>query len=59
VTVTLEHKFADGLLLRGEFRRDWSNRRFFTSAQPDDLRTDQNTALVGLVWWFGNKKGAW
>ncbi len=59
VTVTLEHKFADGFLLRGEFRRDWSNERFFTSAQSDDLRTHQNTALVGLVWWFGNKSGAW
>jgi hypothetical protein len=59
VTATLEHKFADGFLLRGEFRRDWSNERFFTSAQPGDLRTQQNTALVGLVWWFGNKQGAW
>lgn len=59
VTVTLEHKFADGFLLRGEFRRDWSNERFFTSSVPGELRTHQNTALVGLVWWFGNKTGAW
>lgn len=59
VTLTLEHKFADGFLLRGEFRRDWSNERFFTSDRPGDLRTEQNTALVGLVWWFGNKQGAW
>jgi len=59
VTFTLEHKFADGFLLRGEFRRDWSNERFFTSDRPGDLRTEQNTALVGLVWWFGNKQGAW
>ncbi len=27
--------------------------------RPDDLRDDQNTALIGLVWWFGNKTGAW
>jgi hypothetical protein len=59
VTVTLEHKFAEGFLLRGEFRRDWSNERFFTTARPGDLRDHQNTALVGLVWWFGNKQGAW
>lgn len=59
VTATLEYKLADGFLMRGEFRRDWSNERFFTSAQAGDLRTHQNTALVGLVWWFGNKTGAW
>ena len=29
------------------------------AAAPDDLREHQNTALVGLVWWFGNKQGAW
>ncbi len=27
--------------------------------RPGDLRDHQNTALVGLVWWFGNKQGAW
>ena len=58
-TATLEYKFADGFLLRGEFRRDWSNEAFFTSSRRGDLRTSQNTALVGLVWWFGNKQGAW
>ena len=59
VTLTAEYKFADGFLVRGEFRRDWSNERFFTGRRPDDLRDDQNTFLVGLVWWFGNKQGAW
>ena len=59
ITATLEYKFADGFLVRGEYRRDWSNRSFFTGAEPDDLRRDQNTALIGLVWWFGNKTGAW
>ena len=58
-TLTLEHKFAEGFLMRGEFRRDWSSEPFFTSATPGDLRRHQNTALVGLVWWFGNKTGAW
>jgi hypothetical protein len=59
VTATAEYKFADGFLLRGEFRRDWSNERFFTGPQPDDLRNGQNTLLIGMVWWFGNKQGAW
>jgi hypothetical protein len=59
VTATLEYKFADGFLMRGEFRRDWSDEPFFTGPRPDDLRKHQNTALIGLVWWFGNKQGAW
>jgi hypothetical protein len=59
ITATAEYKFADGFLVRGEFRRDWSNEAFFTGSEPDDLRTGQNTLLVGLVWWFGNRPGAW
>jgi hypothetical protein len=59
VTAGLEYKFADGFLVRGEFRRDWSNERFFTGREPGDLQEGQNTVLVGLVWWFGNKTGAW
>jgi hypothetical protein len=57
VTATLEYKFAEGFLLRGEFRRDWSTQPFFTTAVPGSLRAHQNTALLGLVWWFGNKRG--
>jgi hypothetical protein len=59
LTLTGEYKFSDGFLMRGEFRRDWSNEQFFTGRQPGDLREGQNTVLVGLVWWFGNKQGAW
>ncbi|MGE0461644.1 MAG: outer membrane beta-barrel protein [Vicinamibacterales bacterium] len=59
VTATAEYKFADGFLVRGEFRRDWSNEAFFTGPEPDGLRTGQTTFLVGMVWWFGNKPGAW
>jgi hypothetical protein len=59
LTATAEYRFADGFLVRGEFRRDWSNQPFFTGPEPGDLRDHQDTALVGLVWWFGNKKGAW
>lgn len=59
LTATAEYKFADGFLVRAEFRRDWSNESFFTGPRPGELRDYQNTALVGLVWWFGNKSGAW
>jgi Putative beta-barrel porin-2, OmpL-like. bbp2 len=60
VTLTAEWKFADGFLIRGEFRRDWSNEPFFTGRRgADDLRRNQPTGLMGLVWWFGNKTGTW
>ena len=58
-TVTVEYKFDDGFLMRGEYRRDWSNQPFFTTTEPGSLRKHQNTALLGFVWWFGNKGGAW
>jgi hypothetical protein len=59
LTATTEYRFADGFLGRVEFRRDWSNEPFFTGPQPGDRRRHQNTLLVGLVWWFGNKSGVW
>jgi hypothetical protein len=59
VTLTAEYKFADGFLMRGEYRRDWSNQPVFTTATPGALRLLQNTALIGLVWWFGNETGPW
>jgi hypothetical protein len=59
LTATAEYKFADGFLARGEFRRDWSNQAFFTGPQPEDLRKQQNTFTIGLIWTFGNKQGVW
>lgn len=58
-TLTAEYKFADGFLGRAEYRRDYSNRPFFLTEQPGILKKEQNTATLGLVWWFGRKKGAW
>lgn len=57
VTVTLEQRLADGLLLRAEFRRDWSNQDLFPA--ETDVRRAQPTVLVAGVWWFGNKSGIW
>jgi hypothetical protein len=59
LTATAEVKLADGFLARGEFRRDWSNQDFFPGRLAGELRDHQNTVLVGLVWWVGNKSGPW
>jgi hypothetical protein len=60
ITLTYERKVADGFLVRGEVRRDWSDTAFFPGrASADPLNTGQTTALVGLVWWVGGKKGVW
>jgi len=57
-TVTAEYRFASGFLIRGEFRRDWSDVAFFP-VHDGGASPHQNTGLVGLVWWIGNKEGAW
>ncbi|HKS83759.1 MAG TPA: outer membrane beta-barrel protein [Candidatus Acidoferrales bacterium] len=59
VTLTAEYKFAEGFLVREEWRRDFSNQPFFLTEAPGVLKKDQNTATVGLVWWFGLKQGGW
>jgi hypothetical protein len=58
-TATAEYKFADGFLMRAEWRRDFSNQPFFLTERPGFLKKEQNTATLGLVWWFGRKEGAW
>jgi hypothetical protein len=58
-TITAEYKFADGFLGRAEYRRDFSNQPFFLSEQSGRLKKEQNTATLGLVWWFGTKGGTW
>ncbi|HLJ51044.1 MAG TPA: outer membrane beta-barrel protein [Bryobacteraceae bacterium] len=59
LTVTLEHKIADGFLLREEWRRDASNHPYFLTDTLGILKKEQNTATLGLVWWFGAKEGIW
>ena len=58
-TLTADFKLADGFLVRGEWRRDFSNRPFFLTDTPGLLKKEQNTATVGLIWWVGRKEGAW
>lgn len=58
-TLTAEYKFDEGMLMRAEWRRDFTNQPFFLTNAPGLLRKEQNTATLGLVWWFGRKQGAW
>jgi len=59
VTLTWEYKVAEGFLMRGAWRRDMSNVAFFLTPDAGVLRTDQNSATLGVIWWWGNKRGAW
>lgn len=58
-TFTIDYRPADGFLVRGEFRRDQSNRHYFLGHSLGVLKTAQPTIGMGLVWWFGQKEGAW
>jgi len=57
-TFTAEYRVTDGFLLRGEWRRDFSDHPFFLTRAPEILRKEQNTATLGLIWWLGRKEGA-
>lgn len=59
VTATAEYKFADGLLSRAEWRRDFSNIAYFATHTGGRLSQSQSTATLGLVWWLGRKQGSW
>ena len=56
ITATAEYKFAEGFLVRGEFRRDWSNRTFFTGTASRATARPPEHALIGLVWWVRQQK---
>ena len=58
-TVTTEYKFGDGFLTRLEWRRDFSNQAFFRTQTPGELKKDQNTLELGMIWWWGQKQGSW
>jgi Putative beta-barrel porin-2, OmpL-like. bbp2 len=58
-TATFDYNVADGFLMRYEWRRDFSNRPSFLTAEQGVLSKQQNTATLGLVWWWGRKQGAW
>ena len=59
VTLTYEYKVADGFLMRGEWRRDFSNIPFFLTRDAGVLKPIRTRATLGLIWWCGTKRGAW
>ena len=58
-TITAQEIVADGLQVFLEWRRDDSNQPYFYTNMLNVLKKEQNTATLGLVWWFGGKQGAW
>ncbi len=58
-TLTYDYKLAAGLLVRTEFRRDFSNLPFFLTDRLGILSDHQNTATMALIWWWGNKEETW
>jgi hypothetical protein len=58
-TATFDYNVADGFLMRYEWRRDFSNQPSFLTDTQGVLSKQQNTATLGLVWWWGRKEGAW
>lgn len=58
-TFTFEHQFEPGFLARAEYRRDFSNQRYFLTDRQGVLTGAQGTATLGLVYWWGMKQGNW
>jgi hypothetical protein len=58
-TATFDYNVADGFLMRYEWRRDFSNQPSFLTDTQGLLSKQQNTATLGLVWWWGHKEGTW
>lgn len=58
-TATATYQPADGVQMRLEWRRDFSNRRFFLTDTPGLLSNHQDTATLGMIWWFGGKRESW
>ena len=53
-TLTAEVKHSQGLIMRLEYRRDWSDVNFFTKGRR--ARDNQNTFSVGFVYAFSTKQ---
>lgn len=58
-TLTAKYQVADGFDLFAEWRRDFSNQPLFYTDVFGVLKKEQNTATLGLVWWWGAKREAW
>jgi hypothetical protein len=54
-TGTYEYKWAEGLLTRVEYRRDWSDEPYFHKGDTSFVDA-QSTATIGFVAFFGPKR---
>ncbi len=54
-TATYEYKWAEGLLSRFEYRRDWSDQPFFHKGDTN-MADAQSTVTAGFVAFFGPKR---
>jgi hypothetical protein len=54
-TGTYEYKWAEGLLTRIEYRRDWSDEPYFHKGNTNFVDA-QSTATIGFVAFFGPKR---
>ncbi len=54
-TATYEYKWAEGLLSRIEYRRDWSDENFFHKGDSNMVAA-QSTLSAGFVAFFGPKR---
>ncbi|MDP2999283.1 MAG: porin [Bryobacterales bacterium] len=55
-TLTAEFKIREGILMRPEYRRDWSDRPFFDRGASTGVHKSQDTLLAGIVAYFGPKR---
>jgi hypothetical protein len=55
ITLTQEMKLMNNLISRFEFRRDFSNRDFFTNS-AGAARNNQNTVIFGLSYFFTTRE---
>jgi hypothetical protein len=58
-TFTIDYRPAEGFQMRAEYRRDFSNQPYFLTSSLGNLKKEQNTATLGLIWWYGGKEGIW
>ncbi len=58
-TATATLDVTRGFQMRWEYRRDGASTAYFATRNPEARKREQNTALMGLIWWFGGKQGAW
>ena len=59
VTATYDFTLANGFDMKYEYRRDWSNVPIFLTRQQGVFSNNQDTATLGVIWWFGRKQGPW